>query len=62
MKEVMPGWMQKIVNILPLTQGIRILKNAALGLPAGNVTGAVLVMLLIAAVCTTIAVRFFRWE
>ena len=60
--EVMPASMQKIVDILPLTQGIKILKNATLGLPTDNVTGAVIFMLVIAVVCSIIAVKFFRWE
>ncbi|MGN0711529.1 MAG: ABC transporter permease [Anaerovoracaceae bacterium] len=60
--EVMPGSMQKIVDILPLTQGIKILKNAVLGLPTENVTAAVIFMLLIAVICGGIAVKFFRWE
>lgn len=60
--EVMPDSMQKIVNVLPLTQGIKILKNATLGLSTDNVTGAVIFMLLIAVICNIIAVKFFRWE
>ncbi|MGN0305044.1 MAG: ABC transporter permease [Lachnospiraceae bacterium] len=60
--EVMPDSMQKIVNILPLTQGIKILKNATLGLPTDKVTGAVGFMLLIGVICSIIAVKFFRWE
>lgn len=60
--EVMPDSMQKIVNVLPLTQGIKILKNATLGSPVGNVTGAIVFMLFIGAICSTIAIKFFRWE
>lgn len=60
--EVMPGAMQRIVDVLPLTQGIKILKNAVLGLPIDNVTGAVNIMLLIAVICSIISVKFFRWE
>lgn len=60
--EVMPGAMQRIVDILPLTQGIKILKNAALGLPIGDVTGAEIIMLVIAVICSIISVKFFRWE
>lgn len=60
--EVMPGLMQKAADVMPLTQGIKILKNAVLGLPAENVTCSVAVMLLIAAVCGFTAVKFFRWE
>ncbi len=60
--EVMPDAMQKIVDVLPLTQGIKILKNAALGLPVGDVTPAVIIMLVITIIYSTISVRFFRWE
>lgn len=60
--EVMPDFMQKIVNILPLTQGIKILKNTVLGLPVENVMGAVIFMVLIVIVCITIAIKFFRWK
>lgn len=60
--EVMPGAMQRIVDVLPLTQGIKILKNAVLGLPVDNVTGAVIIMLLITAVCSIVSVKFFKWE
>ena len=52
--EVMPDSMQKIVNVLPLTQGIKILKNATLGLSTDNVTGAVIFMLLIAVILSLI--------
>lgn len=31
--QVMPSTLQKVANILPLTQGIKILKAASLGLP-----------------------------
>lgn len=60
--EVMPAAMQRIVDIMPLTQGIKILKNAALGLPIGSVTGAVIIMAAIAVICSIISVRFFKWE
>lgn len=60
--EVMPKAMQHVADIMPLTQGIKILKNATLGLPAGDVTGPVIFMLVIAAVCGTVAIKWFRWE
>ena len=60
--EIMPPAMQRIVDAFPLTQGIKILKAAALGLPADNIIVPVLIMLSIALVCTVAAVRFFRWE
>ena len=60
--EVMPGAMQKVVNILPLTQGIKILKAAVLGLPLTDVTFAIVAMTVLAAVCIGISMRYFRWE
>ena len=60
--EVMPEVMQKIVDVLPLTQGIKILKNTALGLPIGDVTLPIIIMLVIAVICGFISIKFFKWE
>lgn len=60
--EVMPSAFQKVADFLPLTQGIKILKAASLGLPAGNVTVSLIVMAVLAVVCTFVSFRFFRWE
>ncbi len=60
--EVMPVALQKVANILPLTQGIKLLKAASLGLPIDNVFIPVIIMILIAVVCITISHRFFKWE
>lgn len=38
------------------------MKNAFLGLDAGGILLPVGVMLGLTAVCTGVAVRFFRWE
>lgn len=60
--EVMPETMQKIANVLPLTQGVKILKCATLGLPMENVMISVLIMILIGAICSFIGIKYFRWE
>ena len=60
--EVMPSAMQKIVRVLPLTQGIAMMKNAFLGIGAGSALLPVCVMLGLTALCTLFSVRFFRWE
>ncbi len=60
--EIMPKAMQKASDILPLTQGIKLLKGAALGLPAENMLIPVIVMLALAVICIGLSVRFFRWE
>lgn len=60
--EVMPNALQKIADILPLTQGIKLLKAAALGLPLDNVFVPIAVMAILAAVCIGVSIRFFKWE
>ena len=60
--EIMPKVLQKIADILPLTQGIKLLKAASLGISVDNVMVPMIVMVAIAIICTGIAIRFFKWE
>ena len=60
--EVMPKAMQKIVSVFPMTQGLTMMKNTFLGISTGNILLPLCVMLGVAAICTVLAVRFFRWE
>ena len=60
--EVMPKGVQMVVDILPLTQGIKILKAAVLGISLGNVVIPVIVMVAIAVACILAAIKFFKWE
>lgn len=60
--EVMPAVLQKLADLLPLTQGIKLLKAASLGLPAENVMASLAVMAVITVVCGGVSIRFFKWE
>ena len=60
--EVMPAALQKIADILPLTQGIKLLKAATLGLPVEGSILCVIILIVLAAVCTAVTLKFFRWE
>ncbi|MCJ7835303.1 ABC transporter permease [Cuneatibacter sp. NSJ-177] len=60
--EVMPAALQKAADLLPLTQGIKLLKAASLGLPISGVLLPLLAMCALTLVCTGIALKFFRWE
>jgi ABC-2 type transport system permease protein len=60
--EVMPKTMQRAADILPLTQGIKLLKAASLGQPIVNVLTPVIVMAALAVICIVISLRFFKWE
>ncbi len=60
--EIMPEVMQKIVNVLPLTQGIKILKNATLGLPIENTGISILILTVLTVICSVIGIKYFKWE
>lgn len=60
--EVMPSTLQGVVDILPLTQGIKILKAASLGLPVESVLISFIVMIGLAVSCIGVSLRFFKWE
>lgn len=60
--EVMPEVMQRVVNVMPLTQGIKILKCTILGQPIENVGISISTMLMITVICSFIGIKFFRWE
>lgn len=49
--EVMPVALQKAADVLPLTQGIKLLKSASLGLPIGDMTLPFIVMAGLAIIC-----------
>ena len=60
--EMMPQAVQRVADLLPLTQGVKLLKATSLGLPADQAVVPVVVMAAWAVVCTAVAVRFFKWE
>lgn len=60
--EVMPPVLQKVVDFLPLTQGIKLLKAASLGLPIDSVTLPIVIMVALAVLCIGVSIKFFRWE
>lgn len=60
--EVMSEAMQKIMDILPLTQGIKLLRAASLGLPIENTFVPMIVMVVLAAICIGVSLCFFKWE
>lgn len=60
--EVMPVNLQKAADLLPLTQGIKLLKAASLGLPMEGVFIPIMVMIVIAVICISISLHFFKWE
>lgn len=60
--EVMPSGMQRAADFLPLTQGIKLLKAASLGLPVESVWISIVVMVVFLLICGGISIKFFKWE
>lgn len=60
--EVMPFGIQKIVDIMPITQGIKILKAATFGTDIGNVWVSIMLMFVMATLFIVGFIKFFRWE
>lgn len=60
--EVMPTALQKFSDILPLTQGIKLLKGISLNMPIDNVMLPIVLIIGISVVCMGISVKFFKWK
>lgn len=60
--EIMPKIFQKIADLMPLTQGIKLLKAASLGLSLEVARTSVFIMIAIAMVSLVVAIRYFKWE
>lgn len=60
--EIMPPVVQQVANVMPLTQGIKLMKSAFLGLPVDASLVPLVVLAVVAVVCCAAAIRFFRWE
>ena len=59
--EILPNGLQKIAGVLPLTQGIKLLKAITFQEQA-QIMPIVALLIIITLAGTAIAVRFFKWE
>lgn len=60
--EIMPSIMQKIIGVLPLTQGMQLMKATFLGIPLENTLLPIIVMSVVTLICFSISVKYFKWE
>lgn len=60
--EVMPTSLQKVADFLPLTQGIKLLKAASLGMPVDSIYVPTVIMAALAMIGIATSIKFFRWE
>ncbi len=60
--EIMPSGLQKVSNFMPLTQGIKLLKNISLDIPDNGWINPVVILSATALVGIVVSVKTFRWE
>ncbi|MDF2984803.1 MAG: transporter permease [Eubacterium sp.] len=60
--EIMPGALQSVSDIFPMSQGIKLLKAASLGLPVGDMFIQIVIMAVISIICIALSIKFFKWE
>ncbi len=58
---ILPDGLQKIALILPLTQGIKLLKGYALGVDV-NLVIPILVMIISIVITVILSIKLFKWE
>ena len=59
--EVFPAGLRAVANVMPLGVGINLLKSVSLG-ATGGIALPLATLAAIAVICSTVAVRSFRWE
>lgn len=60
--ELFPKGMQLAADVLPLTQGIKLMKAASLGIPMNTAGYKIILLVVITLACGMISVKTFRWE
>lgn len=60
--ELFPSGLQKLASVLPLTQGIKLMKAVSLGTQMDSVWKMVTLLIGITLVCGCISIKTFRWE
>ena len=60
--ELFPKGLQKVANIMPLTQGIKLMKAVSMGKHLPSSGYIILLLLAITVICSIISLKTFRWE
>lgn len=60
--ELFPIGLQKVANVLPLTQGIKLMKAVSMGTELENLWKIIVLLVVITVICTAISVKTFRRE
>ena len=59
--ELFPKGLQKVANIMPLTQGIKLMKAVSMGKHLPSSGYIILLLLAITVICSIISLKTFRW-
>ena len=60
--ELFPKALRVFADIMPLGVGIKLMKAASVGADIDGMKGGIIILVAITVICSTIAVRKFRWE
>lgn len=60
--ELFPEMLQKVADVLPLTHGIKLLKNVSLGIYSDQMWTSIILLVVFAIVGSIISVVSFKWE
>ncbi len=60
--EIMPNGLKNVASIIPLTQGIKILKGVSLGNALSHYVSQSILLLFIGIICIIISIRTFRYD
>lgn len=60
--ELFPKGLQRVADVMPLGVGIDLMKAASIGADMKGSLQNIIILAVIAAVCSTVAVKTFRWE
>lgn len=60
--ELFPSGLQKVANVLPLTQGIKLMKAVSMGAELENIWKMIVLLVVISVICSAVSFKTFRWE
>lgn len=60
--ELFPKGLQRAADVMPLTQGVKLMKAASVGIWPESVCGSAILLIVITVLCGSISVKSFRWE
>ena len=60
--ELFPKGLQRVADVMPLGVGIDLMKAASIGADMKGSLPNIIILAVIAAVCSTVAVKTFRWD